>query len=144
METLEQANVTLANRFSPVLGRRTAELFAEMTGGRYASVLLDRTLRARVAQEGDAAYDASSLSQGAADQLYLAVRLAICELVLPKPVPLVLDDALINFDDRRCALALELLLRESETRQILLLTCQSREADCLRGRNGVHLLTLPQ
>ena len=56
---------------------------------------------------------ALTLSQGTADQLYLAVRLAVCELVLPaeEPCPLVLDDALANFDDGRCALALEALAR---------------------------------
>ncbi len=45
---------------------------------------------------------AALLSQGAADQLYLALRLAISELVLPadKRVPLILDDTLTNFDGR--------------------------------------------
>lgn len=54
---------------------------------------------------------ALTLSQGTADQLYLAVRLAVCELVLPaeEPCPLVLDDALASFDDGRCTLALEAL-----------------------------------
>ena len=51
---------------------------------------------------------ASALSQGTVDQMYLAVRLAVCELALPAddPIPLVLDDALANFDDERARLAL--------------------------------------
>ena len=145
MEALERANTALQTRFSPALGERASELFSALTGGRYNKVLLDRTFRALV-DEDDASIsrDAALLSQGAADQLYLAVRLAICDLVLPaeKNIPLVLDDALINFDDTRCAAALELLLRESETRQILLLTCQHREAAYLSGRDGVNVLTL--
>lgn len=55
---------------------------------------------------GDPLYrDAALLSAGTADQLYLATRLAICDLVLPadRAVPIVLDDALANFDDERCA-----------------------------------------
>ena len=73
------------------------------------------------------------LSAGAADQLYLAVRLAICDLVLPQEncVPIVLDDALTNFDDERCASALRYLKEAAQTRQILLFTCHSREADFL-------------
>ena len=65
-------------------------------------------------------------------------------MVLPqeKSIPLVLDDALINFDDARCANALEVLLRIAQHRQILLLTCQHREAAYLTGRDGVHLLSL--
>ena len=145
MEALERANTTLQNRFSPALGERTAELFSALTDGKYNKVLLDRTFRALVDEDGaSVSRDAALLSQGAADQLYLAVRLAICDLVLPveKNIPLVLDDALINFDDTRCAAALELLLRESEKRQILLLTCQHREAAYLNGRDGVNVLAL--
>ena len=145
MDALGRANTSLQNRFSPALGKRAAELFGRLTGGRYQAVLLDRSFHAAAEETGTpVARDVLSLSQGAADQLYLAVRLAICELVLPaeKSVPLVLDDALTNFDDERCAAALDLLLEFSRTRQILLLTCQHREVQYLSGRDGVHVLTL--
>ena len=145
LDALERANTTLQNRFSPALGERAAERFGALTGGKYDTVLLDRAFHALVCENSaSVSRDAALLSQGAADQLYLAVRLAICDLVLPaeKNIPLVLDDALINFDDARCASALELLLRESESRQILLLTCQHREAAYLGGRGGVKILAL--
>lgn len=145
MDALAQANSTLQSRFSPALGRCAAGFFSRLTGGKYRAVLLDRTFNASAEETDDPiARDVSLLSRGAADQLYLAVRLAICSLVLPKDrrVPLVLDDALVRFDDERCAAALELLLEESRTRQILLLTCQHREARLLAGREGVRLLSL--
>ena len=66
-----------------------------------------------------------------ADQAYLAVRLAICRLTLPPDAPLVLDDALVNFDDERMKMALSVLRGEAETRQILLFTCQGREQAAL-------------
>lgn len=145
METLEHANTALQNRFSPELGKRAAEYFSALTGGKYDAVALDRTFHALTTEAGESvAHDASLLSRGASDQLYLAVRLAICDMVLPgdKHIPLVLDDALINFDDTRCAAALELLCRAAETRQILLLTCQHREAAYLTKREKVHILSL--
>lgn len=145
MDALEHANTTLQNRFSPALGERAAALFSELTGGKYSRLLLDRSFRAQAEESGDSVpHDALLLSQGACDQLYLAVRLAICELALPrdKNIPLVLDDALINFDDTRCQRALDLLLRESRTRQIILLTCHKRESAYLVGREGVTVLTL--
>ena len=69
------------------------------------------------------------LSQGTADQLYLAVRLAICDTVLPpeRSIPVLLDDALVTFDDERMAAALDYLVELSETRQVILFTCQTRE-----------------
>ena len=145
MEALERANTTLQNRFSPELGKRAAVYFSALTGGKYGAVALDRTFRALATETGEIVpRDAALLSQGASDQLYLAVRLAICDMILPeeKHVPLVLDDALINFDDARCAAALELLLRIAQRRQILLLTCQHREAAYLTGRENVSILTL--
>ncbi|MBR3561947.1 MAG: AAA family ATPase [Oscillospiraceae bacterium] len=145
METLERANAVLQSRFSPELGHRAAEYFSALTGGRYGALTLDRAFHALATESGESvSRDAALLSRGAGDQLYLAVRLAICDMVLPeeKHVPLVLDDALINFDDARCHAALELLCKAAETRQVLLLTCQHREAAYLRGREHVNILSL--
>ena len=94
---------------------------------------------------GDSVYrEAALLSAGAADQLYLATRLAICELVLPedKAVPIVLDDALANFDDTRCAAALRWLKEAAKKRQILLFTCHSREGDFFSGDSEVSIQRL--
>jgi len=145
LEALERANTVLQNRFSPALGKRASVYFSALTGGRYDAMALDRSFHALISEAaGGAARDAALLSRGTIDQLYLAIRLAICDTVLPeeKHVPLVLDDALINFDDARCAAALELLVKAAETRQILLLTCQHREAAYLAGRENVTILTL--
>lgn len=143
MEALTQANTVLQTRFSPALGAETARIFSAITGGRYDKVLLDRNLSLSAQPAGDAMPRALSLlSQGAGDQLYLAVRLAICRMVLPrdKAAPLILDDALANFDDQRLAAALDWLAEESRTRQILLFTCHRREGDYLRDH--AHVISL--
>ena len=41
--------------------------------------------------------------------------------------PIILDDALIRFDDRRLEKAVELLKELGKERQILLFSCQGRE-----------------
>jgi uncharacterized protein YhaN len=145
LEALEDANTTLQNRFSPALSRRAAEIFSELTDGRYTGVTLDRALRPSAQAAGDPIPRSFLfLSAGAVDQLYLAIRLAICELVFPREnaVPIILDDALANFDDARCAAALRWLRREAERRQILLFTCHSREADFFRNDPDVTIREL--
>lgn len=145
LEALDSANTNIQSRFSPALGRRAAEIFGELTDHRYSGVVLDRTFRLSAEPAGDTVYrDAMLLSAGALDQLYLAVRLAICELVLPpeKAVPIILDDALANFDDARCAAALRWLRRAADQRQILLFTCHSREAAFFAEDSGVNVRTL--
>ena len=145
MDTLTAANSILQNRFSPQLSRRTAELFQELSMGRYTGAALDRSFHLTAQPTGDPLQrDIQLLSAGAADQLYLAARLAICQLVLPeeKQVPIILDDALTNFDDERCAAALRLLKQEAAHRQILLFTCHSREAALLAGDPAVTVFHL--
>ena len=127
-DTLSAAYREVQSRFAPLLCGRAGELFYRLTGGAYDRLLLDQELNALCRQTGQSVtHGAELLSCGTADQAYLAVRLAICELLLGD-APLVLDDALLAFDDSRCRLALELLREEAKTRQILLFTCQSRES----------------
>ena len=124
---LTEADETLRAKFAPLLCQKTGELFSKLTAGKYDGVQLDRSLHVTVHPKDSAVYrPLSYLSGGTVDQLYLALRLAICELLLPK-APIVLDDALVYFDDKRAALALETLKELSESRQVLVFTCQSRE-----------------
>lgn len=145
LESLEGANTELQTRFSPALGRRAAEIFRELTEGRYTGVALDRAFHLSAEPAGDSVHrDAALLSAGAADQLYLSVRLAICDLVLPEEnrASMVLDDALANFDDSRCAAALRYLREAAKERQILLFTCHSREAEFFAGDGAVSIQRL--
>ena len=144
-DALTGANTALQNRFSPQLSRRTAEIFQELTGGRYTGAALDRSFHLTAQPTGDPMdRDIQLLSAGTADQLYLSARLAICQLVLPpeKNVPIILDDALANFDSDRCAAALRWLRQEAEHRQILLFTCHSREAAFFSGDDAVSVQKL--
>ena len=145
METFSQASEELQSRFAPALGKCAAKIFSRLTGGRYENVLLDRDLNVAAVESGSAAArNAAVLSHGSADQLYLALRLAICETVLPeeKHLPLILDDTFASFDDERMNVALHYLLEESRQRQILLFTCHGREQKALADVEGVSFIRL--
>jgi DNA repair exonuclease SbcCD ATPase subunit len=138
ISVLREAGAEIQSRFSPRLSRRATELMACLTGGRYDELALDRELSAKARRAGDmVSRETAFLSKGALDQLYLALRLAICELALEseEPCPMILDDSLVNFDDERMGLALELLLKLAETRQIILFTCHRREAEYFSGKD---------
>lgn len=131
---LQQANAQLQERFAPELNQRAGELLDRLTGGRYGQITLSRTMEACVRSADDILPRGTlSLSRGTADQVYLAVRLAVCQLCLPgdDPSPLVLDDALLTFDDGRLALALDCL--SGLDRQVILFSCQTREAQLAKG-----------
>ena len=141
LEALSAANDQLRQRFSPALNQKAGELFAALTGGRWDRLALARDFSAQAAREGEALpRSALALSAGTIDQLYLAVRLAVCVLTVPD-APILLDDALSAFDDGRMERALTLLKELGEERQILLFSCHSREAAWARAQ-GVPVIEL--
>ena len=130
LEALRDADREIQTRFSPELGRVAARYMSAVTGGRYEDVFINRDFSARTRTKGDAvARDAEYLSAGTLDLMYLAVRLAVCELALPEgePCPLILDDALVNLDETRFQQAIELLKQIARDRQVILFTCRQQE-----------------
>ncbi|MDR0890349.1 MAG: hypothetical protein LBM28_06905 [Oscillospiraceae bacterium] len=125
---VKAADDRLRSRFSPQIAADAGELFSRLTDGKYSKLLLspDMSLSAQP-QGGAVMHPAAALSCGAADQMYLALRLAMCKRLLPNDAPLIFDDALLSFDDARAKTALALLAEESAQRQIILFTCQTRE-----------------
>jgi len=143
IDTLSEANTDIQSRFAPLLSARSGEILAELTGGRYEGVSFDKKLSAEAERAGDSASrNILYLSEGTADQLYLSLRLAVCELVLPDadPCPIILDDALTNFDDTRMKLALDFLKKTGENRQVILFTCHGREAGYFYGVRDVNIV----
>ena len=127
VETLRSADSELQGRFSPRLGKLAAEYMSFMTGGRYTDVFLNRDFSARAKTNEDIVpREAEYLSAGTLDLMYLAVRLAVCELAMPKgePCPLIIDDALVNLDETRLTEAMKLLRELARERQIILFTCR--------------------
>ena len=130
-ETLAAARAELQRRFAPRITKQAQKLLSRMTEGRYHSITMgeDFSLRAGAGQE-ETLYDALWRSDGTMDQLYLALRLAVAEELTPK-APLILDDALVRFDDKRMGEAVSILRELAENRQVILFTCQGREAALL-------------
>ena len=130
LETLKDADTEIQRRFSPELGRVASGYMSAVTGGRYADVLINRDFSAmtRVSDEA-VSRRAEYLSAGTLDIMYLAVRLAVCELALPdgEPCPLILDDALVNLDDERLEEAMKLLGEIAKERQVILFSCRKPE-----------------
>lgn len=141
MKALSAANDTLRQRFSPALNRAAGLIFSALTDGKYQELSLARDFSAQTSAEGSLPpRSALALSTGTAEQLYLAVRLALCRLTLPD-APIWLDDALAAFDEKRMRQALKFLRVMGDDRQILLFSCHRRESEWAAA-HGVPALTL--
>lgn len=137
LDVLKTADSQLQERFSPAINQRAGMYLAQLTDGKYDQASLTRQFQALAKESNAPALRQDlSLSGGAAQQLYLAARLAMCDLALPQeePCPILLDDALDAFDDARADAALRCLLEIAERRQVILFTCHSREGELLKGK----------
>jgi len=126
---LHAATSELQRRFAPRIAKRAQTLFGLLTGNRYDRLRLSEDLSLSVGTTEEDTLRASLWrSDGTVDQLYLALRLAVAEELTPD-APLILDDALVRFDDSRLAAAMKILKETGRQKQILLFTCQRREKD---------------
>lgn len=127
LEALQEAKAELQRRFAPRIAKRAQKYFAFMTGNRYDKLTVDQDLGLLAgAEDEDVLRSVLWRSDGTADQLYLALRLAVAAELTPS-APLVLDDALVRFDDKRLRAAVQLLKEESAGKQVILFSCQGRE-----------------
>ncbi len=126
IDTMRKADEDIQSRFSPALGKLAAEYMQFVTDGKYDGVMLDRDFSAAVHEAGgNVPRNAEYLSAGTLDLMYLAVRLAVCSLALPESAncPLIIDDALVNFDADRRRQAMALLEKIAQERQVILFAC---------------------
>ncbi len=131
---LSDATAELQRRFAPRISQRAQELMGRLTGGRYNRLILDSSFTVHTgARDEDTLHDPMWRSDGTADQLYLALRLAVAEELTPD-APLILDDALVRFDDVRLAAALNILKETANNKQVILFTCHDRENNLLNGK----------
>ena len=127
LQALSMAKSELQRRFAPRIAKRAQELFGKLTDGRYDKVMLADDLSIHTSTQQEATLRPSQWrSDGTVDQLYLALRLAVAEELTPD-APLVLDDAMVRFDDARLATALNILSEMAKNKQVILFTCQQRE-----------------
>ncbi|MES1188363.1 MAG: AAA family ATPase [Myxococcales bacterium] len=128
----------------PVLSR-ASELFRRLTLGRFSrlQVGLEETRLECVEAIDGKGLELEQLSTGTRMQLFLALKLASLEQYLKTapPLPLVLDDVLVEWDDDRLPVALGVLAEFSERVQILLFTHHGRDLAKAEALNDSRICT---
>lgn len=125
-EILSKSYDGLRNDFGPILNKKVISVFRGFTNNKYSNVLVSDNYEMKVIYENEI-LSSKLLSNGANDQLYLALRIAFIEMIFGnKNVTLYLDDAFTQYDDNRIKNILGYLANENFI-QILIFTCQNRE-----------------
>ena len=127
-EKIRSAAGKLGQQTSDFLNRRASQIFAELTEGKYRGIEADERLEITV-WDGERRVRAEQLSRGTLEQIYFSIRMAAAELLQEEPMPVILDDTFVFYDDKRLESALKWLRRQE--RQVIIFTCQRREGEML-------------
>lgn len=120
----------------PGVIRAAENLFTQITGGTYGRIIKpidsedilienDRHQRKGVQE----------MSRGTREQLYLAMRLGLIDEYESRsePLPAVMDDVFVNFDDERDERLIEILNQFGQQRQVIVLTCHQRSLEAYQN-----------
>ncbi len=120
---LETARDRVHERLAPELASALSRRLSRITDGRYADAAIDpqKGMEVRILTADGEWRAAADLSHGAADQVYLLLRVGLAETLgnRHETAPLFLDDATVHCDAERTRGILDLLLDLSEERQIV-------------------------
>jgi len=140
LESLDGAHLEMTHLYAPMLADRTAAFFADMTGKNDRRIAVDVGGKVRV-EEKDVARNLHFYSVGTADAVYIALRLALIDMLYTKEKPtLVFDDSFANFDEGRAGEMLGLLGKLAEKTQVLYFTC--RDPKPLLGQTPYHKIAI--
>lgn len=120
-ETLSQAS----QQRLPQMLTAAQNYFAILTQQRYVKINVMAT-QITVIRRDQQQFAVGELSQGTAEQLYVALRLAFAQTISDvQQVPLLIDDSFVNFDAQRQQQVLTLLTELSRTNQVIYFTARS-------------------
>lgn len=129
----------------PIVLQRASLYFHQMTNGAYTRIVAPSDSKTLYAETSDhRMLDSLFLSRGTQEQLYLAMRFALCDAASPEhPLPLLLDDLFVHFDEQRLMHTLPVLEKLGQARQVILFTCHRHVAQTIAsGIPSARMLTL--
>ncbi len=128
-EMLLRARIQTVKDVSDNLSLKIGENLSYITDGKYNKIRLGENLDMILWSDKkndwiDAQSSYQELSSGTLDQLFLAARFALTEILTPgRNLPIFMDDPFAHFDPKRRAKALELCKKLTEKHQVLIFTC---------------------
>ena len=140
---IEEAKCRYEKTRQPGVIRAAENLFSEITGGTYGHIIKpvdsDDIL---IENDRHKRKGVQEMSRGTLEQLYLSLRFGLIEEYESRsePLPAVLDDVFVNFDDERDKRLIEVLNQFGQQRQVIVLTCHQRSLEAYQNI-GAHQVT---
>lgn len=125
----KEAYADLKDEVIPDIEQDIKYTISKATNGKYSKVRYNDIDGLVTENELGQLITVDKLSAGTIDQMYLGFRMAIADKY--NNVPIIFDEAFVFCDDTRLANILKTLSEMAEERQIIILSCSSREKQIL-------------
>ncbi len=142
LQMLNRARKKYEKERQPAVIKSAEEMFTCITQNSYTRIFKPMDSDDILIDDGsDQTKGLLEMSRGTREQLYLAMRFGLIEEyeTRSEPLPVVMDDVFVNFDDERNDQMIELVQHFAKSRQVVVLTCHKRifEAYSAKGANPV-------
>ena len=142
---LEKTRQKFEQERQPSVIRHAQDFFSGVTGQRYQRLYApigEQTITVTDATGGSK--QPAELSRGTREQLYLALRFGLIREFgeHAERLPVVVDEALVNFDPERALLAAESFAQLAETNQVLVFTCHPSTAEMFADAAGAQVVDI--
>lgn len=134
IEHLDEARKDAQETYFEPIRNELRPLLAQLHAGADFELDPDKMLVGKIIRNG-VEDDVNVLSGGAYEQIAILTRLAFAKLFSKqgRPVPLILDDALVHTDDERISTMFNMLSHAAKDQQIIVLSCRTRAFSDLGG-----------
>lgn len=120
IRTIQDLSEEIYDSFGSVLNDQVSTLVRKITNGKYTEVRIDDQLRVMV-KSGNSYIGMDYLSTGTIEQIYLALRLSIANVLIAEDLPIIIDDIFVTYDYQRLYDTVS-CLGEYLNRQIIIFT----------------------
>jgi len=137
---LMHADEVYRKEHQPDILKRVSTLMRIMTEGKYENVFISEGFELQFLIEGNLYPISRAFSKGTLNQLFLAYRLAVIEMLSEgrESLPIVLDEAFINWDDERLSQTYRILEEMSMHHQIFIFTCHPISSE-IKAHHKINL-----
>ncbi|WP_028781951.1 ATP-binding protein [Thalassobacillus devorans] len=140
-QLLSRTKEIYQHSYLPEVLNRATGWFDKLTNGQYKRVYFHpEEGKLQIEAASGWKFDASELSRGTADQLYIALRLSLSAVLSRKErLPFFIDDAFVHFDHTRTSVMMEILDEMSKQHQVFLFTTRKELAEGTNESRAIKL-----
>lgn len=127
IEALKSIYLENKSVYLPKIVSFMSDFICSVTSGKYKNLTISENFEIVVEDtQTQEMVGIDRLSNGTVDQLYLGLRLSICDILYPQ-MPIILDDHFIQYDDKRLQEVIKYFDKNLRERQIIIFSAMKRE-----------------